>query len=46
MPEILDPPKPLPTADFYQMIYEQISNEDSSMNQRIKALHNVDMKSG
>lgn len=38
MPEVLDPPKPLPTSDFYQLIHEQISNEDSSMNQRVNWL--------
>ncbi|HEY9697886.1 MAG TPA: hypothetical protein V6D10_11525 [Trichocoleus sp.] len=38
MPEVLDPPKPLPTADFYQLIHEQISNEDSSMNERVNWL--------
>ena len=38
MPEVLDPPKPMSTADFYQMIHEQISNEDSSMNERVNWL--------
>ncbi|MBD3884915.1 hypothetical protein IFO70_24585 [Phormidium tenue FACHB-886] len=38
MSEILDPAKPLPTADFYQLIHEQISNEDNSMNQRVNWL--------
>lgn len=38
MPEVLDPPKPSSTADFYQLIHEQISNEDSSMNQRVNWL--------
>lgn len=38
MPEVLDPPKPLSTADFYQLIHEQLGNEDSSMNQRINWL--------
>jgi hypothetical protein len=38
MPEVLDSPKPSSTADFYQLIHEQISNEDSSMNQRVNWL--------
>jgi hypothetical protein len=38
MPEVLDPPKPLSTADFYQLIHEQLSNEDSSMHQRVNWL--------
>lgn len=37
MPEA-ESPKPLSTADFYQLIHEQISNEDSSMNQRVNWL--------
>ncbi|MBD1999057.1 hypothetical protein H6F88_16375 [Oculatella sp. FACHB-28] len=37
-PEVIDPPKSLPTADFYQLIHEQISNEDDSMNQRVNWL--------
>jgi len=38
MPEVLDPSKPMPTADFYQLIHEQLNNEDSSMNQRVNWL--------
>lgn len=38
MPEVSDPPKFLSSADFYQMIHEQISNEDSAMNQRVNWL--------
>ncbi|GAB4370093.1 MAG: hypothetical protein Kow00121_10560 [Elainellaceae cyanobacterium] len=38
MPEVLDPPKSMSTADYYQLIHEQISNEDSSMNQRVNWL--------
>lgn len=38
MPEVVDPPKPLPTADFYQLIHGQIGNEDNSMNQRVNWL--------
>lgn len=38
MPEVLDQPKPSSTADYYQLIHEQISNEDSSMNERVNWL--------
>lgn len=38
MPEVLDSPQRTSTADFYQLIHEQISNEDSSMNQRVNWL--------
>lgn len=38
MPEVLNSPKLLSTADFYQLIHEQINNEDSSMNQRVNWL--------
>lgn len=38
MPDVIEPPKPLPTAEFYQLIHEQISNEDNSMNQRVNWL--------
>jgi hypothetical protein len=37
-PEAINPPKSLPAADFYQLIHEQISNEDDSMNQRVNWL--------
>lgn len=36
--ELSNASKPLPTADFYQLIHEQISNEDSLMNQRVNWL--------
>lgn len=43
MPEVLNPSeldqaKPLTTADFYQLIHEQLNNEDNSMNQRVNWL--------
>lgn len=38
MPEVLDSPQQTSTADFYQLIHEQISSEDSSMNQRVNWL--------
>lgn len=38
MPEVLNLPKPMPQAEFYQLIHEQISNEDSSINQRVNWL--------
>jgi hypothetical protein len=38
MTNVLDPSKPLPKAEFYQMIHEQLSHEDSSMNQRVNWL--------
>lgn len=38
MPDAIDSSKPLPAADFYQLIHEQIGNEESSMNQRINWL--------
>jgi hypothetical protein len=38
MSDVSKPPKPLPAADFYQLIHEQISNEDSAMNQRVNWL--------
>ncbi|WP_088892452.1 hypothetical protein [Leptolyngbya ohadii] len=38
MPDAIDSSKPRPAADFYQLIHEQINNEDSSMNQRVNWL--------
>ncbi|MBD1848693.1 hypothetical protein [Leptolyngbya sp. FACHB-711] len=38
MSKSIDLSKPLPTADFYQLIHEQISNEDDSMSQRVNWL--------
>jgi hypothetical protein len=35
MPEVTDSPKTMSTADFYQLVHEQIDTENSSMNQRV-----------
>lgn len=39
-PDVPDPnpPQSMPTADFYQLIQQQLNNEDSSMNERINWL--------
>lgn len=38
MPDVLDPPKPVPSVEYYQVIHEQIRNEDNAMNQRVNWL--------